>query len=99
MTTTLSTCLGALIKERREALHISQERLGYLIGRHRTYMGNLEKGSANPTLDTLERVARGLKTTVGELLVTAEERVAAAAARAPDHDRPRTLGRVAERRR
>lgn len=94
--TTLSSRLGALIKERRDRLDISQERLGYLIGRHRTYMGKLEKGTANPTLDTLERVAQGLRTTVGELIVAAESSTTTTHPTTVKQGSPRTLRRVAE---
>ena len=36
--------LGAVIRENREALELSQEALADLVGVHRTYMGSIERG-------------------------------------------------------
>ena len=41
-------------------------------GVHRTYMGTLERGRANPTLRIIDRVARGLGVTVPELFQAVE---------------------------
>jgi transcriptional regulator with XRE-family HTH domain len=38
---------------------------------HRTYMGHLERGTANPTMKTLHLVAEGLGVSVSDLLTWA----------------------------
>ena len=45
--------LGAELKKAREAAGLSQERLAFKAGVHRTYISMLERGKASPTLDTL----------------------------------------------
>jgi len=49
-----------LIKEERLEKGYSQEELGYLAGVHRTYIGAVERGEKNITLDTLEKIATAL---------------------------------------
>jgi len=41
--------------------------LGEQTGIHRTYVGAIERGEANITLDHLEKLAAGLNTTVVDL--------------------------------
>lgn len=49
----------------------SQERFAFAVRRHRTYMGLLERGKANPTVKTLNLVADGLGVSVPELFALA----------------------------
>lgn len=46
------------IREMREALDMTQAAFGAKFGLTRIQVLNLEKGSANPTRETLERIAR-----------------------------------------
>ena len=46
----------------------TQEDLGDQTGIHRTYIGAIERGEANITLDHLEKLAKGLNTSVVALL-------------------------------
>ncbi len=48
------------IREERERKGYSQEELGYYAGVHRTYIGAIERGEKNLTLDMLEKVAKAL---------------------------------------
>jgi transcriptional regulator with XRE-family HTH domain len=64
--------LGHSVRELRAQAGFSQESFSALIEVHRTFMGSLERGRANPSLETLERVARGLRMTPWELLKIAE---------------------------
>lgn len=79
--------LGRAIRQRREQTGYSQERFASRIGVHRTYMGHLERGTANPTVRTLQLVAQGLGISLGELLTLAESQ---------GMDKPAPLRRVAE---
>ncbi len=48
---------------------ISQERLAFDTGIDRSYMGGLERGTENPTVDLLERIARTLDVPLVELFL------------------------------
>jgi transcriptional regulator with XRE-family HTH domain len=63
--------LGQVIRILRKQTGLSQERFGFSIGVHRTYMGHLERGAANPTVKILHRVAQGLGISVSDLFTAA----------------------------
>lgn len=67
----LLTSLGKVIRKLRDDAGYSQERFGFAIKRHRTYMGLVERGKANPTMKTLHLVAEGLGVSVPELFALA----------------------------
>ena len=53
---------------RLRVLHdISQERLAFDAGVDRSYVGGLERGEENPTVDTLEKLCTTLGATLAEL--------------------------------
>ncbi|MBK0418595.1 helix-turn-helix transcriptional regulator [Leucobacter sp. CSA1] len=66
--------VGARVREIRLALGISQNDLAELALLHSSNLGKIERGEANPNLDTLTRIATALNTTVSDLTryVTAE---------------------------
>lgn len=64
--------LGRVLRIRREAMGISQEAFGDRIGVNRAYYGDLERGARNVTVRNLDRVARGLGTTLASLFADAE---------------------------
>jgi len=70
----LRIALGHTIRELRAAAGFSQEKFAVAAGVHRTFMGNLERGDANPSLETLEGVANGLGIKVWQLMEHAERR-------------------------
>jgi transcriptional regulator with XRE-family HTH domain len=59
--------LGSAIKQRREALGLSQEKLAEQCGFDRTYISMLERGRRNPSLLNLLKLVKGLKTSVSQL--------------------------------
>ena len=61
--------LGEAIRRRRKCLILSQERLAERVGCHRNYVGNVERGEQNVTVDMLVRFANSLKVKVTSLLV------------------------------
>jgi transcriptional regulator with XRE-family HTH domain len=63
--------LGVFVRARRKQAGYSQDRFASAVGVHRTYMGLLERGKANPTLETLDAVAQRLGLDVVELLTLA----------------------------
>lgn len=59
---------GRAVKERREALGLSQEKLAAHSGLHRTYISDLERGNRNVSLQNILRLSEALSTTASELL-------------------------------
>jgi transcriptional regulator with XRE-family HTH domain len=59
---------GQRIRAARKRLGLSQERLAFVCGFHRTYTANLERGAVNPSLYNILRLATGLGVDPGELV-------------------------------
>lgn len=53
---------------RRVELAMSQERLAEDCGLHRTYVGSVERGERNVSIDNMERIATALQVDVADLL-------------------------------
>ncbi|MHB8647124.1 MAG: helix-turn-helix domain-containing protein [Thermomicrobiales bacterium] len=64
--------LGKVIVTLRERLSLSQEALAGDANVDRTRMGQIERGEANATIDTLEKIATALDQTIASLIVQAE---------------------------
>lgn len=60
--------LGAKVRKLRKRLGISQEELGFRAGLHRTYIGSIERGEQNVSIDNIHKLAKGLKVSPKELL-------------------------------
>lgn len=71
--TALRVKLGRTVRRLRRDAGFSQESFADKCGVHRTYMGAVERGETNISLDSLERIARALGTTVGRLVLEAEK--------------------------
>lgn len=56
------------IRKRREALGLSQEQLAERADCHRNYIGTVERGEQNITIDMITRFADGLKCKTSELI-------------------------------
>jgi len=61
-----------VLREVRKERGISQEKLGFESGYHRTYIGMLERGLMNPTLQTILSLASALEVPAGELVQRVE---------------------------
>jgi transcriptional regulator with XRE-family HTH domain len=59
--------VGRNIRRIRVAKGIAQERLAFDAGVDRSYLGGMERGEENPTVDVLDRVAATLAVPVGNL--------------------------------
>lgn len=57
----LNKIFGRKVAELRLEQHLSQEELADRCGIHRTYMGAIERGEKSPTLNTIKKIADGLK--------------------------------------
>ncbi|MDD1014327.1 helix-turn-helix domain-containing protein [Pseudomonas rubra] len=57
----LAKDLGQKIRERRISIGLSQDALAYACGIDRSYMGRVERGEVNLTVEKLYRIAFQLK--------------------------------------
>ena len=64
----LQKVVGRNLRAYRMERGLSQEDFAEVVGVHRTYMGGLERGERNLTLQSLERIAEELGVPVRELL-------------------------------
>lgn len=53
--------LGENIRKQRELLSITQEELAERAGKDAAYIGRVERGTVNVTIDNLQQIARGLE--------------------------------------
>ena len=56
------------IRQYRLTKGLSQEELGELAALHRNYVGGIERGERNVSIDNMERLARALQTSLTDLL-------------------------------
>ena len=63
---------GEAIHELRRELRISQEELGFRSGMDRSYVGGVERGERNPSLRSIQRLARGLGLPASAILERSE---------------------------
>lgn len=59
---------GNRLREIREEVGISQEKLADLAGVHRTYVSSVERGKRNVSLVNIERFAAALGVVMGDLM-------------------------------
>jgi len=57
---------GLAVKKRRLELGISQEKLAECIDLHRTYVADVERGTRNLSLISIEKVAKGLDLSISD---------------------------------
>ena len=59
---------GQNLRRKREILGISQEDLAEKAGLHRTYIGSVERGERNVSIDNMERLAVAVGSNIEQLL-------------------------------
>ena len=60
--------LGHVIRQRREDIGLSQEKLGEMVDCHRNYVGLIERGQQNVTIDMLGRFAVALECSITDIV-------------------------------
>lgn len=70
---TVNKQFGKRVRELRLARSLTQEELAFKSGIHRTYMGSVERGERNPSLENIAAIARALNITLSELFLFTNE--------------------------
>ena len=65
--------IGHVVRRLRQNSGLSQERFAAQAGFDRTYIGKVERGEVNVTIDTLARLAQSLGVTVSAIILEAEQ--------------------------
>ncbi|HEY8671422.1 MAG TPA: helix-turn-helix transcriptional regulator [Terriglobales bacterium] len=68
ISTSLRGVFAANLRGARESRRISQEALADLAGLHRTYVGSVERGERNVSIDNIERLAKAVGSAPEDLL-------------------------------
>ncbi|RKZ37793.1 MAG: XRE family transcriptional regulator [Gammaproteobacteria bacterium] len=68
MSNTPEKHLGQKIRFLRKQMGYSQEKFADVCGLHRTYIGSIERGERNVSLQNIVKIAQALKITPSELL-------------------------------
>ncbi len=63
---------GAAVRDRREALSLTQEALAHSVGIHRTYLSDIERGTRNVSLLNIEKLASALDISLSALFKNVE---------------------------
>ena len=66
--TTLAHRFGQIVRVARQQQHWSQERLAEAADLNRSYLGEIERGLASPSLATIDKLAKALGVTPSALI-------------------------------
>lgn len=70
---TIEKQFGERLKELRLSKGLSQEKLAFKSGMHRTYLGGIERGERNPSLKNIVAIAKALGVTLPQLFLFGEQ--------------------------
>jgi transcriptional regulator with XRE-family HTH domain len=65
--TSASQKLGRRLKQLRLEAGLTQEKLGIATGLSQTYLSGIENGTRNPSIKTLDKIARALKVSISDI--------------------------------
>lgn len=71
--TNSSEILGQRIRMYRKKNHMSQEKLAELSGLHPTYVGQMERGEKNPTIESLLKICKAMHLPIAVLVEKLDE--------------------------
>jgi transcriptional regulator with XRE-family HTH domain len=69
----IAQSLGKVIRELRLERGFSQEEFAMKCGLHRTYIGSIERGEKNVTVETAYKIAKTLNVSLSELFTRLEQ--------------------------
>ena len=69
----INRAFGVVLRKLREESGLSQERFGFEVGLHRTYVSQLERGLKSPSLSTLYKISQFLKIKPSTLVTLVEK--------------------------
>jgi transcriptional regulator with XRE-family HTH domain len=64
---TLARRLGEVVRRLRQERGYTQEAFSFRVGLHQTYVSSVERGERNVTIQTADRIAKALGTTLADL--------------------------------
>ena len=70
---TLARRFGELVRRLRQERGYSQEEFSFRVGLHQTYISSVERGERNVTIQTADRIAKALGTTLADLFEELEQ--------------------------
>lgn len=65
----VAKALGQQIRKLRNQLHISQEELSFKAGISAAHLGQIERATKNPTIDTVAKIALALNVPITSLFI------------------------------
>ncbi|NUM33715.1 MAG: helix-turn-helix transcriptional regulator [Candidatus Brocadiae bacterium] len=65
---TVRVAFANILKHLRKQRNINQEKFGEMVGLHRTYISQLERGLKSPSLDVLYHIANSLNIKLSVLM-------------------------------
>jgi ribosome-binding protein aMBF1 (putative translation factor) len=68
-----SDAFAAVLQRQREAQQLSRQALAQKAGLHQTYIGMIERGLSNPSLDAANALAEALEIPFAKLIAEAEK--------------------------
>ncbi len=63
----IAKAIGQRIRNYRTSKHLSQEKLSELSGCHPTYIGQIERGEKNATVESIEKISAALGISLSKL--------------------------------
>jgi len=64
----LKKSFGEYVRKRRKVIGLSQEALGFECGLHRTYIGSIERGETNLSLENMAVLAISLRCEIRDFI-------------------------------
>ena len=64
----VAIAIGEVLRNKRQALDISQEQFAELVSLSKNYVGNIERGEYEVAISALDRIATALRTKASEII-------------------------------
>lgn len=80
--------LGQILEEKREAAGLNKQQLSLMVGVNRLSIRLIECGEANPTIDMLLKITRGLGISLADVMVETERELIGSKAELPQLPAP-----------